>query len=102
MTGLGGLIWPHCGGLDSPHLRRTGSRLFEAQELARKAAEEMGSRVETFEQIRSDRDREGTSTRALAARHGVHRRAVRRALAAPLPPVNARDDVLELAADSHP
>ena len=36
----------------------------------------MGSRVEQFEQIRRDRDREGLSIRALAERHGVHRRAV--------------------------
>jgi hypothetical protein len=33
----------------------------------------MGSRVELFEQIRRDRDREGLSIRALAVRHGVHR-----------------------------
>jgi transposase len=46
----------------------------------------MGSRVELFEQIRRDRDREGLSIRALAGRHGVHRRAVRRALASPVPP----------------
>ena len=46
----------------------------------------MGSRVETFEQIRRDRDREGLSIRALAERHGVHRRAVRQALAVALPP----------------
>ena len=46
----------------------------------------MGSRVEQFEQIRRDRDREGLSIRALAARHGVHRRAVRQALASPVPP----------------
>jgi transposase len=46
----------------------------------------MGSRMELFEQIRRDRDREGLSIRALAARHGVHRRAVRQALASPLPP----------------
>jgi transposase len=45
----------------------------------------MGSRVELFEQIRRDRDREGLSIRALAVRHGVHRRAVRQALASPLP-----------------
>jgi transposase len=52
----------------------------------------MGSRVETFEQIRRDRDRdrEGTSTPALAARYGVHRRAVRQALAAPLPPAKRK------------
>jgi transposase len=43
--------------------------------------------VEQFEQIRRDRDREGLSIRALAQRHGVHRRAVRQALASPLPPV---------------
>jgi transposase len=47
----------------------------------------VGSRVELFEQIRRDRDREGLSIRALAARHGVHRRAVRQALVSPLPPV---------------
>src|SRR6266498_2272388 len=46
----------------------------------------MGSRVELFEQIRRDRDREGLSIRALAERHGVHRRAVRAALLSPLPP----------------
>ena len=42
--------------------------------------------METFEQIRRDRDREGLSVRALAVRHGVHRRAVRQALASPVPP----------------
>jgi len=46
----------------------------------------VGSRMEQFEQIRRDRDREGVSIRALAERHGVHRRAVRQALASPLPP----------------
>jgi len=46
----------------------------------------MGSRVEQFEQIRRDRDREGLSIRALAARHGVHRRTVKQALASPVPP----------------
>jgi transposase len=43
--------------------------------------------VEQFEQIRRDRDREGLSIRGLAARHGVHRRAVRDALASAVPPV---------------
>jgi transposase len=42
--------------------------------------------VEQFEQIRRDRDREGLSIRAFAAKHGVHRRAVRQALASPVPP----------------
>jgi len=46
----------------------------------------MGSRVELFEQIRRDHDCEGLSIRALAARHGVHRRTVRQALESPLPP----------------
>jgi transposase len=46
----------------------------------------MWSRMEQFEQIRRDRDREGLSIRALAERYGVHRRAVRQALASPLPP----------------
>ncbi len=50
----------------------------------------MGSRVELFEQIRRDREREGLSIRALARRHGVHRRAVRQALATPLPPPRKR------------
>jgi transposase len=43
--------------------------------------------VEQFEQIRRDRAREGLSLRALAERHGVHRRTVRAALESPLPPL---------------
>lgn len=45
------------------------------------------SRVEVFEAIRRDRRVSGMSIRALAERHGVHRRTVRQALdsAAPLP-----------------
>jgi transposase len=42
--------------------------------------------VEQFERIRHDRREEGMSIRALARRHGVHRRAVRQALAAAVPP----------------
>jgi len=42
--------------------------------------------VEPFELIRRDREIEGASIRELARRHGVHRRAVRQALAAALPP----------------
>ena len=52
----------------------------------------MGSRVELFEQIRRDRDREGLSLRALAARHGVHRRTVRQALESPIPPAKRRPE----------
>ena len=47
----------------------------------------MGSRVELFEQIRRDRDREDLSIRALAERHRVHRRVVRQALESAIPPV---------------
>jgi transposase len=53
--------------------------------LEREVAGGMGSRMELFEQIRRDHDREGLSIRALAVRHGVHRRAVRDALASPVP-----------------
>src|SRR6266508_4206265 len=52
----------------------------------------MGSRVEQFEQIRRDREREGLSIRELARRHGVHRRAVRQALTSPLPPPRKRPE----------
>lgn len=44
------------------------------------------SRVEQFEGIRRDRREEGLSIRALADRHGVHRRAVRQALNNAVPP----------------
>ena len=46
----------------------------------------MRSRVELFEQIRRDRRVEQLSIRELAGRHGVHRRAVRQALAPAVPP----------------
>jgi transposase len=46
----------------------------------------MGTRVELFEQIRRDHDREELSIHALARRHRVHRRTVRQALESPLPP----------------
>lgn len=42
--------------------------------------------MEQFERIRRDQREEGLSVRALARRHGVHRRAVRAALASALPP----------------
>ncbi|MCL2770427.1 MAG: IS21 family transposase, partial [Solirubrobacterales bacterium] len=50
----------------------------------------MGSRVELFEQIRRDREFQGLSIRALALRHGVHRRTVRQALASAVPPARKR------------
>ena len=42
--------------------------------------------MELYEAIRRDRRREELSIRELARRHGVHRRAVREALASPVPP----------------
>lgn len=45
-----------------------------------------GSRVELFEAIRRDHRRDGLSIRALADRHGVHRRTVRQALVNAVPP----------------
>jgi hypothetical protein len=59
-------------------------------ELEREVGEGMGSRVELFERIGRGRGREGLSIRALAWRHGVHRRAEWQALAAPLPPPRRR------------
>jgi transposase len=52
----------------------------------------VGSRVELFEQIRRDRDRDGLSIRALAVRHGVHRRVVRQALESSVPPAKRRPE----------
>lgn len=46
----------------------------------------MESRVELFALIRRDARVEGLSVRALAARHGVHRRTVRQALESASPP----------------
>src|SRR5947199_319570 len=43
------------------------------------------SRVELFERIRRDNRDQGLSIRALAAKHRVHRRAVREALASAVP-----------------
>jgi lambda repressor-like predicted transcriptional regulator len=42
--------------------------------------------VEQFERIRREQREEGVSIRELARRHKVHRRAVRQALAAAIPP----------------
>src|SRR5712691_7600263 len=48
-------------------------------------------RVELFEQIRGDA-RAGSSVRSLARMYGVHRRAVRQALASAIPPERKRPD----------
>jgi len=42
--------------------------------------------VELFAEIRRDRRVDGLSIRALADRHGVHRRTVRQALESAIPP----------------
>lgn len=52
----------------------------------------MGSRVELFEQIRRDKDREDLSERALAVRYRVGRGTVRQALASPVPPSRKRPE----------
>lgn len=53
----------------------------------------MGSRVELFEQIRRDHnDGDGLGVRALAAKHGVHRRTVRQAIGSAVPPVRKRPE----------
>lgn len=52
----------------------------------------MGSRVELFEQIRRDRDRDGLSKRALAAKYRVHRRTVTQALESAVPPPRKRPE----------
>ena len=46
--------------------------------------------MEQFERIRHAKREEGLSMRALARRHGVHRRTVRQAVAAALPPPRGR------------
>ena len=51
-----------------------------------KLGEKELSRVELFERIRRDHREEGLSVRSLARRHHVHRRTVRQALTAALPP----------------
>jgi transposase len=48
------------------------------------------SRVELFEDIRTDARREQLSIRGLADKHGVHRRTVRQALASAVPPPRKR------------
>jgi transposase len=48
--------------------------------------------VELFEQIRRDRDREGLSKRALAAKYRVHRRTVNQALESAVPPPRKRPE----------
>jgi hypothetical protein len=52
----------------------------------------VGSRVELFEQIRRDKDREDLSERALAARYRVGRGTVRQALESPIPPPRKRPE----------
>ena len=92
--GNDGLNWPHCDGLNWPHLPSERDWTVRAfSEHGSEVAEGMGSRVELFERIRRDRESEGLSIRALARRHGVHRRAVRQALESAVPPERKRRPV---------
>jgi transposase len=50
------------------------------------------SRVELFERIRRDARLEGMGVRALARKHGVHRRTVRQALMSAVPPERKRSE----------
>ena len=52
----------------------------------------MGSKVELFERIRRDHELQGLGLRALARRHGVHRRTVRQALESAIPPERKRPE----------
>jgi transposase len=52
----------------------------------------MGSRGELFEKICRDHEFAGSSTRELARRYGVHRRTVRQALDAAVPPERKRPE----------
>lgn len=54
----------------------------------------MGSKVELLAQIRRDARVEGMSIRALARKHGVHRRTVRQALSSAEPPTRKRPERL--------
>lgn len=54
--------------------------------------------MEQFEEIRRDHAREGLSVRALARRHGVHRRAVGQALESAVPPVKRAPQVRPMPA----
>ena len=71
-------LWPHCDGLNWPHLSvRWAADCSSFVELEREAPEGMGSRVEQFEQIRRDRDREGPRS-GVGGPAWVHRRTVSR------------------------
>ena len=77
-----GLNWPHCDGLElapPPSDRRPTVRGSSSSSGRRRREWDPG--WSSSSRSGRDRDREGLSIRALAVRHGVHRRAVRQALA---------------------
>jgi DNA-binding transcriptional regulator YhcF (GntR family) len=85
------LNWPHvrerrggCDGLNWPHLSVIGVRMVR---IAGHEGEgwRVRSRVEQFAAIRRDHRVDGLSIRALADKHGVHRRTVRQALESATP-----------------
>ena len=61
----------------------------------------MRSKVELFEQIRRDHDREGASKRELARRYGERRRTVRQALESATPPPRRDPERLAPALGAH-
>ena len=88
-----GLIWPHlatrrdgCDGLNWPHLTVMSIRMARMAGHEGEGAWKVRSRVEQFAAIRRDHRVDGLSIRALADRHGVHRRTVRQALGSAIPP----------------
>jgi transposase len=81
----GGLIWPHCDGFNWPHLRPMGGPRFELRRARAKGARGNGIQggVVRADQARS-RSRGAVDPGAGGASR-VHRRAVRQALASPVP-----------------
>src|SRR5436190_14961645 len=74
-------------GVSSRILAPPAVRVFTSKVVGVEVPVRRRSRVEVFEEIRREaRAEPGLSVRQLARRHGVHRRAVRQALASPVPP----------------
>ena len=88
-----GLIWPHlptrrggCDGLKWPHLTVITDPDGLDRVITKVKGLKVRSRVEQFAGIRRDHRVDGLSIRALADKHGVHRRTVRQALESAGPP----------------
>lgn len=66
--------------------RPTTSARRARRRLRSAAAQNFSTKRSLFTAIRGDADGSGWSVRALADRHGVHRRTIRQALTSPIPP----------------